>query len=273
MIGHMLLLTGNDAPGWFDQLLKSDPSLSTGLAAIRTLMKVLAECEAGTLQELVRILMAARDAMKTQVDCSSVSVASAGELFLRFITLASEALEGETRFEDAKRIMLRRGEQFYAKLSAARPKIVKLAEPFLKDGSRILVHSHSRCVVEALASATKAGVDLKVYATESCPDRSGVKTMESLKAFNVPCELVLDCSVASVLSRVDYVLMGAEGVVESGGVVNKIGSYTLAMCAKELNKPVYILCESFKFVRLYPLGQDDLPHEFKVNNKKTFNYF
>ena len=43
----------------------------------------------------------------------------------------------------------------------------------------------------------------------------------------------------------------------------KIGSYTISLCARELNKPVYVLCESFKFVRLYPLGQMDLPNEFK----------
>ena len=43
-----------------------------------------------------------------------------------------------------------------------------------------------------------------------------------------------------------------------------MGTYTIALCAKELNKPVYVLCESFKFVRLYPLNQQDMPNEFKV---------
>ena len=39
-------------------------------------------------------------------------------------------------------------------------------------------------------------------------------------------------------------------------------------CAKELNKPVYVICESFKFVRLYPLNQKDLPDEFKVREQQ-----
>lgn len=43
----------------------------------------------------------------------------------------------------------------------------------------------------------------------------------------------------------------------------QIGTYTMAMCAKELKKPVYVLTESFKFARLYPLNQRDLPNEFK----------
>ena len=45
----------------------------------------------------------------------------------------------------------------------------------------------------------------------------------------------------------------------------QIGTYTIALCAKMLNKPVYVMCESFKFVRLYPLNQQDLPNEFKVS--------
>jgi len=38
----------------------------------------------------------------------------------------------------------------------------------------------------------------------------------------------------------------------------------MAMCAKEMNKPFYVLAESFKFVRLYPLNGRDLPKELVV---------
>lgn len=50
-------------------------------------------------------------------------------------------------------------------------------------------------------------------------------------------------------------LVGAEGVVENGGVINKLGTYQIAMCAKSLNKPFYVAAESYKFARLYPLNQ------------------
>jgi translation initiation factor eIF-2B subunit alpha len=39
----------------------------------------------------------------------------------------------------------------------------------------------------------------------------------------------------------------------------------MAVCAREMKKPFYVLTESFKFVRLYPLNQRDLPNEFKVS--------
>jgi translation initiation factor eIF-2B subunit alpha len=57
------------------------------------------------------------------------------------------------------------------------------------------------------------------------------------------------------------VLMGAEGVVENGGIINKLGSFQIATVAKAMGKPVYVAAESYKFARLYPLNQRDLPNE------------
>lgn len=48
-------------------------------------------------------------------------------------------------------------------------------------------------------------------------------------------------------------------MVENGGIINKIGTYSLAIVAKEFGKPFYVAAESFKFARLYPLNQSDLP--------------
>lgn len=39
------------------------------------------------------------------------------------------------------------------------------------------------------------------------------------------------------------VFVGAEGVVENGGVVNKIGTFQIALVAKALSKPVYAVAE------------------------------
>lgn len=38
----------------------------------------------------------------------------------------------------------------------------------------------------------------------------------------------------------------------------------MAVCAKAQNKPFYVVAESFKFVRLFPLNQQDVPDEFKA---------
>lgn len=60
--------------------------------------------------------------------------------------------------------------------------------------------------------------------------------------------------------------------MESGGIINRIGTYTTALCAKEMSKPFYVLTESFKFSRLYPLNQKDLPNNYNyIQNSSQGN--
>jgi translation initiation factor eIF-2B subunit alpha len=42
------------------------------------------------------------------------------------------------------------------------------------------------------------------------------------------------------------VLVGAEGVVENGGVINKLGTYQLSLCAHAHGIPFYVAAESYK---------------------------
>lgn len=47
----------------------------------------------------------------------------------------------------------------------------------------------------------------------------------------------------------------------------QVGTYQIAVMAKALNKPFYVVAESFKFVRLYPLKQDDIRNVEKVGKR------
>ena len=51
--------------------------------------------------------------------------------------------------------------------------------------------------------------------------------------------------------------------METGGIINKIGTYGIALCAKAMGKCVYVMAESIKFVRGYPLNQSDIPDQYK----------
>lgn len=88
---------------------------------------------------------------------------------------------------------------------------------------------------------------------------SSMKTHQLLTKEGIPCTVVLDAAVAYILERVDIVLVGAEAVVESGGLVSSIGTSQIALLAKAMGKPFYALAESYKFLRYYPLSQRDLP--------------
>ena len=76
--------------------------------------------------------------------------------------------------------------------------------------------------------------------------------------------MIYDSEAASIMETIDLVLVGAEAVVKNGGIINKVGTLSLAICAKEMNKPMYVFAESFKFSLLYPLNQSDIPSEFRV---------
>ena len=60
------------------------------------------------------------------------------------------------------------------------------------------------------------------------------------------------------MHQVDCVFVGANAVLENGGIVNSIGSFTVALCAKSLNKPFYVFTESLKFLKRFPLQQSDI---------------
>lgn len=66
-----------------------------------------------------------------------------------------------------------------------------------------------------------------------------------LRAAGIPTTIILDAAVGYVIDKVDMVLVGAEGVVENGGLINQIGSYQMAIVAKAANKPFYAVAERY----------------------------
>jgi len=269
---------GIDVASSFETIIRNESNLATAIAAQRILILVLEKCSARTLQELVKLLKQASDQMKN-VDCSVSSVVSGCELFLRFITLASKLEEGT--FEEIRSVMLTKGRHFLEKMMMARSKIARLGANNISDGSKVLVHSRSRTVVATLKEAHRLNKRFEVFVTKSSFEQTSLTLCGKLNRQNdllsrndmmgelvtcgIPCTVILDSAVGYIMEQVDCVMVGAEGVVESGGIINKIGTCTIALCAKMLNKPVYVMCESFKFVRLYPLNQQDLPDEFKYH--------
>jgi len=45
---------------------------------------------------------------------------------------------------------------------------------------------------------------------------------QSLTKLGISCTVILDSAVGYVMEHVDMVMVGAEGVAESGGVINKV---------------------------------------------------
>ena len=98
---------------------------------------------------------------------------------------------------------------------------------FIRDGSCILVHSFSKVVMELLwlAASDPHRRRFKVYATEARPSHHAEKVRSFLNQLQIPCHVVLDSAVGYWMHKMDMVLVGAEGVVENGGIINQVNSF------------------------------------------------
>ncbi|MFQ6039211.1 MAG: NUDIX domain-containing protein [Candidatus Poribacteria bacterium] len=114
----------------------------------------------------------------------------------------------------------------------------------LHDNMTVFTHSYSSTVVNAiLASGRK---NLKIIVTESRPLNEGVKTAERLsQEYNVT--LITDAQAGYFMNNADIVLMGADSVLDDGSLINKVGTYLIALAAQKREIPLYALCQTSKF--------------------------
>lgn len=239
----------------YKQFLDQDDHHSVAIATLRTLMKILDEDRSTTVVELRKHVRAAIDVLKQTEVC--VQVESVSEIFLRFITLYVSRYDS---FEALKRALRKRSEYFLNNgVISAKQSVAKLASKFIANDTKILVHSRSMTVFACLKNAHEKNKNIFVYVTESRPDSSGIEMCDMLSKEGIKNQLITDASIGIYLERVDMVMVGAEGVCASGGILNKVGTYPLAICARTVNKPFYVVAESYKFIRMYPLNQGDVP--------------
>ena len=252
-----------EAVEYFRACLLDDPDISVPLAAIKTLIKAIEVSEEVSLQGLDASLKIIIKHLVNSSDQSVTSIASGCELLQRFITLAAPDALLSKDFSECKRVLAMRGNLFLQQAHSSRNRISKLSQQFIQDGCVILTHGRSRVIIHLLTQAMKLNKKFTVYVTESMPDKQGKQTQDILAKNNIPCTVILDSAVGFIMERIDMVLLGAEAVVESGGIINKIGTFQLAVTAKAMNKPVYVAAESFKFLREYPLKQTEVTNKFK----------
>jgi len=224
------------------------------VAAILALAELIEASNAGTMFELVQALNSGAEALKRNLS-NPISLSAGADLFIAFVTLFPHESDD---FEHLKKELVRESRKYAKDSQSYRERIAEHVLKFIKDDAVILTHSYSRVVMEVLLYAHRHK-RISVYVTEARPRGLGVKTHDALTAVGIPCTVVLDSAVAYIIDKVDLVLVGSEAVLESGGLVNAVGSYQMAIVAKAAHKPFYAAAESYKFHRLFPLSQFDLP--------------
>lgn len=186
--------------------------------AIKALTEVISASRETTMMGLQDELKAASQQL-IAVGGKTLSLSSACDLFARFVT---RTIDGIHAFDECKARIIERGNSFGITARKSRRAIADLGKAFVRDGSVVLTHSYSRVVAAMLLAAAAQNKRFSVIVTETQPDGLGFVFAEALRKEGLPVEIVLDCAVGKVMARVDFVLVGAEGVVESGGIINKV---------------------------------------------------
>ena len=97
-----------------------------------------------------------------------------------------------------------------------------------------------------LSVVAELGKEFSVIATETRPYLQGARlTAWELAQAGVAVSLIPDCAVAQVMAQgeVNAVIVGADRVAQNGDIINKVGTYPLALMAHEYGVPFHALVQ------------------------------
>jgi len=169
----------------------------------------------------------------------------------RAIDRMKKAAETAGAVPKIKQALIAEAKKIHAEEEAATRKLSKLGASLIKDGFTILTHCNAGALATAgygtalgvIKAAHEQGKKIKVIATETRPLLQGAcLTAWELMQEKIPVTLITDSMAGHFMSRgqVDCVIVGADRIVANGDTANKIGTYTLAVLAKENGVPFYV---------------------------------
>jgi methylthioribose-1-phosphate isomerase len=149
----------------------------------------------------------------------------------------------------------------------------------LKPDSHVLTHCNAGALATAgfgtalgvIRAAVEQGKSLHVYADETRPFLQGARlTAWELQKDHIPVTLITD-SMAGYFMRkgsIDCVIVGADRIAANGDVANKIGTYSVAVLAKENGIPFYVAAPISTLDLSLPSGEH-IPIEQRSSREVT----
>ena len=141
--------------------------------------------------------------------------------------------------------------------AAANHLIGKHGAALIEDGDTVLTHCNAGALATVeygtalgvIRAAVEQGKKIRVIATETRPKLQGARlTTYELKRDGIPVTLIADTMVGYVMYKrmVNKVVVGADRIVQDA-VINKIGTYQIAVLAKEHGIPFYVAAPKSTF--------------------------
>ncbi|MGQ4892171.1 MAG: translation initiation factor eIF-2B [Candidatus Njordarchaeia archaeon] len=119
----------------------------------------------------------------------------------------------------------------------------------------IMTISRSSTVLATLIQAKRRDLIKEVYVLESKPLGEGVRTVTELSKERIKVVFIPDLSLGYYMGSVDAVIVGADAILKNE-FINKVGTYPLAVMAKEQKVPFFVMADTFKIdleAESYPL--------------------
>jgi methylthioribose-1-phosphate isomerase len=169
-----------------------------------------------------------------------------------------------TSVSELKSLVVKEAQEIADEDVQANRKMGEHGSKLIADGNTVLTHCNAGALATVdygtalgvIRSAWEHGRRISVIATETRPKLQGTRlTAYELKALGIPFKLITDNMVGYVMSRriVDLVIVGADRILRDA-VVNKIGTYSIAVLAHEHEIPFYVAA---------PISTFDFDHTVK----------
>jgi translation initiation factor eIF-2B subunit delta len=137
--------------------------------------------------------------------------------------------------------------EFLESMEQSATRVAEIAATLIEDGMTVMTHSFSSTVLAAFREAHQSGRNFTVICPESRPVCEGVALAASLGMDGISASVITDAATYRLLPGVQLVWAGADAI-SLRGISNKTGTALIALAARELGVPFYVLCSSDKFL-------------------------
>jgi methylthioribose-1-phosphate isomerase len=169
----------------------------------------------------------------------------------RMERVANEAVAAGNKVGQIKEILVEEAKKIHTEEAEATYKISEFGADLIEHGATVLTHCNTGplattgygTALGVIIRAHEQGKKIKVLADETRPLLQGARlTCWELQKAGIPVTLITDSMAGYFMGRgeVDCVIVGADRIAANGDTANKIGTYTLAVLAKENKVPFYV---------------------------------
>ena len=180
---------------------------------------------------------------------------------------------------EIKKVLVSEAQQMLDEDIAANKAMGQHGAVLLPASGTILTHCNAGALATCgygtalgvIRAAVDAGKKLEVFADETRPFLQGSRlTAWELMKDGIPTTVISDNMAGAMMrqGKIDSVIVGADRIAANGDVANKIGTYTVAVLAKEHGIPFYVAAP-FSTVDLETLDGSKIPIEQRSAKEVT----